>query len=874
MPKSIEEKVEDWCKKQLDNYFTKTEKINDEIEIALKSAPSKKGGEGNNFPDIKCFIESQNMRKIPVMIEVKGTKGDFGKFDKDGNILNIDKNGDPNYTVIAKYAVNGAVHYGNAILTYTESYKEVVAIGINGYEENKKLVTEIGVYYISDENLFIPKKVADYSDLSFLKKENIEKFIRQIDELKLTDEEKEKQKLELEDDIEKRLKNINQKMHDDLGIVVGARVKLISGLIMAGLGVQGKVSGLKVEDLKGELGENSNDGKIIINKITDFLSERNLPKEKKEIILNELKNVFLYSKLEVPENGESKLKTVYTCVKNDILPFLTKDLHNIDFTGRLFNVLNEWVDVPDGAENDVVLTPRYVTELMAKLCEVNKDSYVWDYATGSAGFLISSMNLMIEDVKKKVTSPEEQNKKIVQIKAEQLLGIEKLPDIYLLAVLNMILMGDGSSNIIHGDSITEFEGNYEQGKLKGEKFPANVFLLNPPYSAPGKGFNFVEKALSKMSGGKAAVLIQENAGSSQGADYTKEILKNNTLLASIHMSADLFIGKSNVQTAIYVFEVGKPHDTEKLVKFIDFSNDGYIRQSRKKSSQSINLKDTGNAKARYEELVNLVVRGKGKDDKNLNYFKECYEEDYITLNGDDWTYSQHKKNELNPSYEEFMKDVRDYLAWRISDVLKNGYLRINEHHFKENSKSFNNYELKLGKFKIGDIFEKIATRYKGKGDKFKAVSNKKTNDFKYPMVYAKFGDNGIMYWGKENDFETKANVLSIIYNGAIAAGLVYAQPFETGILAESYLIRLKNEEISFEATLYLASVLKKVLYPKYSRDYLATWTDKVENDYIYLPLNSKNKIDFEYMENFICKLEIEAYKDLKEFLLNNSFGII
>ena len=672
MSKSIEEKVEDWCKKQLDKYYTKTESINEEIEKALQLAPSKNGGDGNNYPDIKCFIESESLRKIPVMIEVKGTKDDFGKFDKDGNVLNTDKNGDPNYSVISKYAVNGAVHYGNAILTYTNSFKEVVAIGVNGYEQGKNFITEIGAYYISEANLFIPKKIANYSDLSFLKDENVEKFIKQIDELKLTDEEKEKQKLELEDDIEKKLKNINQKMHDDLGIVVGARVKLISGLIMAGLGVKGKVSGLKVEDLKGELGENSNDGKIIINKITDFLGERNLPKEKKEIILNELKNVFLYSKLEIPVNGESKLKTVYTSVKSDILPFLTKDLHNIDFTGRLFNVLNDWVDVPDGAENDVVLTPRYVTELMAKLCEVNKDSYVWDYATGSAGFLISSMNLMIEDVRKKVTSLEEQNKAIAKIKADQLLGIEKLPDIYLLAVLNMILMGDGSSNIIHADSLTQFEGNYEQGKHKGEKFPANVFLLNPPYSAPGKGFNFVEKALSEMNCGKAAVLIQENAGSTQGAGYTKKILEKNTLLASIHMSTDLFIGKSSVQTAIYVFEVGKPHDTEKLVKFIDFSNDGYTRQSRKKSSQSTNLKDTGNAKARYQELVNLIVRGKGKDNKNLNYFKDCYEEDYITLDGNDWTYSQHKKIDINPKKEDFEKVVKEYLAWRISDSIKNG----------------------------------------------------------------------------------------------------------------------------------------------------------------------------------------------------------
>lgn len=672
MAKSIEEKVEDWCKRQLERYFTKTESINSEIENALKEYPSKNGGDGTNFPDIKCWISTQENRQIPVMIECKGTKGDFIKLDSDKNIANFSKDGKLNFQNIKKFAVNGAIHYADAILNCTESYKEVVAIGVNGFEENGDFKKEIGVYFVSKENLFMPKKVGEFSDLSFLKKENVENFVKQIDELKLSDSEIEAKKLELEDEIEKRLKNLNQTMHDDLGIVVESRVKLIAGLIMAGLGVKGISSGLRIEDLRGEMGELSNDGKIISNKIREFLTVKNLPKEKLDVISSELSNIFNNSKLYTAENGESKLKTVFSSVKKDILPFLTSDLHNIDFTGRLFNVLNDWVSVPDGAENDVVLTPRYVTELMAKLCQVNKDSYVWDYATGSAGFLISAMHLMIGDAKEKITSADELKSKLIKIKSEQLLGIEKLPEIYILAVLNMILMGDGTSNIIHADSLTQFEGNYEQGNKKGEKFPATVFLLNPPYSALGKGFNFVEKALSRMSHGKAAILIQENAGSTQGAGFTKEILKHNSLIASIHMPTELFIGKSSVQTAIYVFDVGVPHNENKIVKFIDFSNDGYTRQSRKKSSQSTNLKDTANAKERYSELVNLVLYGKGRDEKNLNYFKDCYEEDYITLEGNDWTYSQHKKIDTMPKKEDFEKVVKDYLSWQISDIIKNG----------------------------------------------------------------------------------------------------------------------------------------------------------------------------------------------------------
>lgn len=108
---SIEERVEDWCKQQFkgQKYYTKTESINPEIEDALRKAPSKKGGSGSNFPDIKCFIQTSSMRRIPVMIEVKGTKGDFIKLDTNNNIENKKKDNEPNYTNIAKYAVNGAI---------------------------------------------------------------------------------------------------------------------------------------------------------------------------------------------------------------------------------------------------------------------------------------------------------------------------------------------------------------------------------------------------------------------------------------------------------------------------------------------------------------------------------------------------------------------------------------------------------------------------------------------------------------------------------------------------------------------------------------------------------------------------------------------
>lgn len=229
-------------------------------------------------------------------------------------------------------------------------------------------------------------------------------------------------------------------------------------------------------------------------------------------------------------------------------------------------------------------------------------------------------------------------------------------------------MKDGSATILNVDSLEKFSGTYEQGERKGQNFPADVFLLNPPYSSQGKGFVFVEKALSRMKSGKACVLIQENAGSGNGLPYTKRLLEKNTLLASIHM-ADIFRGKASVQTAIYLFEVGKPHDVNKYVKFIDFSDDGYTRQNRKKSSQDVNLRDTGNATARYQEVVDVILGRKLL--RECEYLTEkTYIEDKITNNGDDWTFNQHTVIDLTPTEDDFKKVVAEYLAWKVGAILR------------------------------------------------------------------------------------------------------------------------------------------------------------------------------------------------------------
>lgn len=665
---SVEPNIADlangWLKSYKLDYKLEQESLNTEIDQALNDYYSKNGGVGGNRPDAKLLLQDKNLVNYPILIEYKGYKDKLVKLDSEGKVANKTAKNQPDFKNINSYAVNGAVHYANALLHYT-SYTDIIAIGMTGYKNDAgKLEYEIGVYYVSKSNFGIGQKVDEYTDFSFLKKSNFDGFIEKVKRLQLSQEEIEKLREHREQEINASLVKLNNDIYNnEKGLSERDRVYLVAASIIATLGVPGKVAALEKSELKSSTEEGNRDGDIILRKIKAFLSEKNLPQEKRELIVRTLQNTLTTDNINKVENGESQLKRVFTKIVDDLGIYYKIGL-TIDFTGKLFNEMYSWLGFSQDKLNDVVLTPAYVATLLARLARVNMDSYVWDFATGSAGLLVASMNEMLNDAKDKIKSPDKFAIKSAEIKANQLLGLEILSEVYMLAILNMILMGDGSSNILNKDSLKEFNGHYGFGKTD-EKFPADAFVLNPPYSAPGNGMIFVEKALSMMNKGYAAIIIQNSAGSGKATEYNKKILKHSTLLASIKMPIDLFIGKSSVQTNVYVFRVGEAHQKDDTVKFIDFSVDGYTRTNRKKAS--CNLRDTDHAKERYAELVDLVRFGKSK----LNIFteKEYYEGKIDPENGADW--NQTAPIDTKPTLEDFKKTVSDYLAWEVSNLLKN-----------------------------------------------------------------------------------------------------------------------------------------------------------------------------------------------------------
>lgn len=371
--------------------------LNSQIDKALDEYFSKSGGKGGNRPDVKLLLSDSGGHDWPVLIEYKGHKDRLVKFDAEGQIANRTAKNEWDFQAIKNYAVNGAVHYANALLHYTD-YTDIIVIGVTGWRnENGDLEHEIGVYYVSKNNVGAGQKVADYTDLSFLRSKNFPKFVQKVKELKLSPKELERLRDQRDMEINMSLVKLNNDIYqNEKGLSENDRVYLVAASIIATIGIPGKVTTLEKSELKSSTEDGNRDGDIILRKIIAFLEQKELPKEKKEFIVRTLQNTLTTENINKPVKGESQLKRVFTKIVDDLGIYYKIGL-TTDFTGKLFNEMYNWLGFTQDKLNDVVLTPSYVATLLVRLARVNRDSFVWDFATGSAGLLVAAMNEMLAD---------------------------------------------------------------------------------------------------------------------------------------------------------------------------------------------------------------------------------------------------------------------------------------------------------------------------------------------------------------------------------------------------------------------------------------------------------------------------------------------
>lgn len=165
-------------------------------------------------------------------------------------------------------------------------------------------------------------------------------------------------------------------------------------------------------------------------------------------------------------------------------------------------------------------------------------------------------------------------------------------------------------------------------------------------------------------------------------------------------------------------------------------------------------------------------------------------------------------------------------------------------------------------YKIGELFEKVNLRFlKDKFDKSKDISKERTQEFNLPLVNAKDGNNGIMYYGREEDFESTELSIDIVNDGAVSTGNVYPQPEKTGVLYNAYLIKFKNHIPNENTLIFCSTIIEKSIKRKFGYDNKAGWS-KVSNEFISLPITENGDIDFEFMEKYIRAIEKKVIKSV------------
>lgn len=593
-----------------------------EIDDALKTA-SKRGTGNVGFPEYVGVVKD-----YLIVIEDKADLSKHIKRDENGNVS-------LETSAVTDFAVNGAFFYGKH-LAKTTSYKKIIVFGISGDEKKHK----ISPIYL-DETEFYRELPEVESFISFSEDNIDEYYVREI--------------LKEDTDAEKETAEILRDasaLHEDLrnygNLLDTEKPLIVSGILLALR--ESEYKNFSVDDLTGDTVKT--DGQKIYDAINANLKRANVaPEVKKDKILSQfafIKDTVKLNEIE-PKLNKTPLKHFAEYLNEKIYKSIRYNSSAEDYIGRFYGEFMSYSG-GDGQTLGIILTPKHITQLFCDLADLQPTDIVFDPCCGTAGFLIAAMHNMLSK-----TDDATQKKNIRQ---KQLHGVELRPNMFTIATTNMILRGDGKSNLLNDDFF-----KLDAGKLQLKQ--ATVGMMNPPYSQGSKQnpdlyeMSFVEHLLdSLVAGARCVVIVPQSSmtGKTKEEQALKEnILKHHTLEGVISLSKDTFYGVGTIP-CIAVFTAGEPHPAEKICKFINFENDGY------KVAAHVGLVETESAKDKKQHLLDVWF------DRMDAETKFCVK---TTIEAtDEWLHSFYYFNDEIPTEEDFIKTIGDYLTFEFSMVMQ------------------------------------------------------------------------------------------------------------------------------------------------------------------------------------------------------------
>ncbi|MDK0537451.1 N-6 DNA methylase [Clostridium perfringens] len=249
-------------------------------------------------------------------------------------------------------------------------------------------------------------------------------------------------------------------------------------------------------------------------------------------------------------------------------------INEVDFNNsedrHIFNFIYEEMlkELQNAGNSGEFYTPRAVTQFMVEMVSPKVGDKILDPACGTGGFLICALEYLREQIKSIEDNHTMQN---------NLMGIEKKPLPYMLAITNMLLHGVNIPNIKRDNTLGQ-----KPLKDYDEDDEVDIVITNPPFGGKeekGIPANFpkifktnetadlflvyIMKILSEK--GRAAIVLPDGSLFGKSTIKTrikKKLLEEFNLHTIVRLPKDVFSPYTDIATNILFFEKGKK--TEKV----------------------------------------------------------------------------------------------------------------------------------------------------------------------------------------------------------------------------------------------------------------------------------------------------------------------
>lgn len=344
------------------------------------------------------------------------------------------------------------------------------------------------------------------------------------------------------------------------------------------------------------------------------------------------------------------------------------------------------------ADKNQAFTPDHITNFMCRATGVDRNKRLFDGTCGSGAFLVQGMVLELADINRQRLVESEKDRLRQIVTREHVFGIEVEEKAYGLATTNMLIHGDGNSNIK--------KANLFDSEAFLRQADPDIILMNPPYNAkpitipsrykvgwkadakedPTKGMvflKFISDVIKRMNQEridagqpvkevKTAILLPVSAAigtSSYISDMKAALLEDNSLEAVFTLPNEIFYPGASANACCMIFTLGRPHmnpdGTTNRTFFGYFKEDGH---KKKKNLGRVEQFDSDNNSI-WKQI----------EDKWLDLYRNKTVEDGISAmqvvsGNDEWLCEAYMKTDYSKLCEaDFQQTLNNYLAYQMKE---------------------------------------------------------------------------------------------------------------------------------------------------------------------------------------------------------------